>query len=130
EHPAAVAAAGVEDRGAVPPVGPEAVTAATPRASQAVRVEDLDELLGAGVLVHELGDGEVHGGLRRGDSRCGPIRRVYPARMSDWVRQAPIAAHEPTMFPGNCRQSLMRLCVCVWNRRSRWRPPASGSAPV
>jgi hypothetical protein len=78
ENPAAVAAAVVEDRGAVPPVDPEAVPAAALGASQAVVVEDIDELLVAGVLVHELGDGEVHGRLRCGESRRRPIRRAYP----------------------------------------------------
>jgi hypothetical protein len=72
EHPAAGVTAVVQDRGAVPPVHLQAVVAVTARAGQAFGVEDGDELLIAGVLVHELSDGEVHDGLRSSDPRCDP----------------------------------------------------------
>jgi hypothetical protein len=65
EHATAAVAAVVEDRGAVPSVNLQGVAGLTARAGEAVGVEDIDELLVAGILVHELGDGEVHGGLRR-----------------------------------------------------------------
>jgi hypothetical protein len=72
EHPAAEVTAVVEDRGTVPPVNLQGVAGLTARAGQAVGVEDLDDLLVAGVLVQELGDGEVHGHLRCSDPRCDP----------------------------------------------------------
>jgi hypothetical protein len=72
EHPAAAVAAVVQDRGAVPAVDPQAVPGLTARADQPVGVEHGDELLVASVLVHELGDGEVHGGLRCGDPDHDP----------------------------------------------------------
>jgi hypothetical protein len=64
EHPAAAVTAVVEDRGAVPPVDLQGVAGLTARAGEAVGVEDIDKPLVAGILVHELGDGEVHGGPR------------------------------------------------------------------
>jgi hypothetical protein len=72
EHPAAGVTAVVEDRGAVPPVSLQAAAGLTARAGQSVGVEDVDELLVAGVLVHKLGDGEVHGGLRCSDPGRDP----------------------------------------------------------
>jgi len=36
------------------------------RAGQAVGVEQTDEFVVAGVLVHEVGEGEIHGGVSRG----------------------------------------------------------------
>jgi hypothetical protein len=57
EYPAAAVTAVVQGRGAVPPVDPQAVAGPTARADQAVGVEDGDEPLVAGVLVHGLGDG-------------------------------------------------------------------------
>ena len=36
------------------------------RAGQAVGVEQTDEFVVAGVLVHEVGQGEIHGGVSRG----------------------------------------------------------------
>jgi hypothetical protein len=64
EHPAAGVTAVVEDRGAVPPVDLQAVPGPAPRAGEPLGVKGINEFLVAGVLVHELGDGEVHGGLR------------------------------------------------------------------
>jgi hypothetical protein len=61
---AAAGATVVQDRVAGAAVDAEPVATASARAGQAVGVEDRDELLVAGVLVHELGEGEVHGQLR------------------------------------------------------------------
>ena len=80
EHPAAAVAAVVQDRGAVPPVHPQAVAGLTARAGQAVGMEDGDELLVAGIFVHELGDGEIHGGLRCNDPRRDPDPPSLPHR--------------------------------------------------
>jgi len=80
EHPAAGVTAVVEDRGAVPPVHLQGVAGLTARAGQAVGVEDLDELLVAGILVHELSDGEVHGGLRCSDLVHDPDPPSLPRR--------------------------------------------------
>jgi hypothetical protein len=63
EHPAAAVTAVAQHRGAVPPVHPQVVAGVAPRAGQPLGVEQVDKLLVAGVLVHEPGDGEVHGRL-------------------------------------------------------------------
>jgi hypothetical protein len=57
-------AAVVQDRGAVAAVDLQAVVGPAARAGQAVGVEQFDEPLVAGVLVHQVGDREVHGRLR------------------------------------------------------------------
>jgi hypothetical protein len=80
EHTAAGVTAVVEDRGAVPPVNLQGVAGLTARAGQAVGVEDIDELLVAGILVHELGDREVHGGLRCSDLVRDPDPPSLPRR--------------------------------------------------
>ena len=69
EDPAARAAV-VQDRVTGPAVDPKPVATLAARAGQAVGVEDLDDLPVAGVLVHELGDGEVQDQLRCSDPRC------------------------------------------------------------
>src|SRR5512135_3896756 len=56
EHPAAGVTAGVEDRGAVPPVDLQAIPGPAPRAGEPFGVKGINEFLVAGVLVHELGD--------------------------------------------------------------------------
>ena len=78
EHPAAAVTAVVQHRGAVSPVDPQAVAGVTARAGQAVGVEEVDQLLVAGVLVHELGDREVHGRLRRGRGKGKGRRDTTP----------------------------------------------------
>jgi hypothetical protein len=68
EDPAAVAAAVVDHRGAVAaavdgvPIGP----ASTAGASQALGVEQVQELLIAGHFVHQVEDREVHGAASGG----------------------------------------------------------------
>jgi hypothetical protein len=62
-------AAIVEDRGAMASVDLQAIGSPAPGAGQAVGVEDADELAIAGVLVHQIGDREVHGRLPRGSRR-------------------------------------------------------------
>ena len=66
EDPPARLAAEVKDRGAVPAVHAQVIARPAPRAGQAAGMEPLDELGVAGVLVHQVGDGEVHGALRSG----------------------------------------------------------------
>jgi hypothetical protein len=96
EHPAAAAAAVVQDRGAVPPVDLQAVAARAPGAGQALGVEEINQRFVAGVLVHELGDREVHSSLRCNDPRCARDQPSLTGAASGWDRQSPIAAHEPT----------------------------------
>jgi hypothetical protein len=62
EDAPAVAAAVLEDRGPVPPVDVEGVMAMTARAGQAIRMQPGDQLVVAGLLVHQLRDREVHEG--------------------------------------------------------------------
>jgi hypothetical protein len=69
---AAARATVVQDRVTGAAVDAKPVTTPTARAGQAVGVEDFDDLLVAGVLVHELGDGKVHGHLRCSDPRRDP----------------------------------------------------------
>jgi hypothetical protein len=66
EDPPAVAAAVVEDRGAMPAMDAESIAAAS-GASQSVGVEGHDQASVAGVLVHQPRQREVHhGGLHPG----------------------------------------------------------------
>jgi hypothetical protein len=66
EDPMAGLAAVIEERGAVAAMDTQTIACPAPGASQAVGVEPMHELGVAGVLVHQLGDGEVHGRLRSG----------------------------------------------------------------
>jgi hypothetical protein len=64
EDPAAGRAAVVEHRGAIATVDTQAVVGVATRATQALGMEQLDDPAVAGVLVHQLGDREVHGCLQ------------------------------------------------------------------
>jgi hypothetical protein len=64
EDPTAVAAAEVEDGGAMTAMGHHPVSLMAARAGQAVGMQPFDELGVAGVLVHQFSDREVHGQLR------------------------------------------------------------------
>jgi hypothetical protein len=65
DSPASLAAE-VEDRGAVTAVDAQVVARPAPRAGQAAGMEPLDQLGVAGVLIHQVRDGEIHGPLRSG----------------------------------------------------------------
>ena len=74
EDPPARPAAEIEDRGAVTAVDAQLVARTAPRAGQAAGVEPLDQLGVAGVLVHQVRDGEVHDTLRsRREEGCLPF---------------------------------------------------------
>ena len=64
EHPPAVAAPVVQDRGPAAAVEGHTVALMTAGAGEPVGVQPPDQLGVAGVLVHQLGDREVHGRLR------------------------------------------------------------------
>jgi hypothetical protein len=64
EHPAAMAAPEVQDGGAAAAVDDHAVVSSTPRAGHPPGVQPLDQIGVAGVLVHQVGDREIHGCLR------------------------------------------------------------------
>jgi hypothetical protein len=72
EDAAAGGAAVVQDRVAGATMNPEAVSCVAAWAGPTVRVEEGDDLLGASVLAHELGDGDVHERLRCRNPRCDP----------------------------------------------------------
>jgi hypothetical protein len=62
EHPATRLAAVVDDRGVgVAAMDVEALAGATPRAGEPLGVEQVEELLAATLLVHQVEDREVHG---------------------------------------------------------------------
>jgi hypothetical protein len=61
EHPAAVAALVLQDRLPVAAVDPQAVRLATRGAGQPRGMQQLDELAVAGILVHVVLQGEIHG---------------------------------------------------------------------
>jgi hypothetical protein len=73
EHPFAMAASVVQDRGASASVDGHAVRLMTTWASEPVRMQPLDQLGVTGILVHQVGDREVHGRLQG-----GTIQRKYP----------------------------------------------------
>ena len=62
----AVTAAEVQDRVAAPPVDDQASVAVAAGAGQAVGMQPVDELGIARLFIHQVGDREIHGGLRRG----------------------------------------------------------------
>src|SRR3954469_7666849 len=64
EHPLAMAAAVVQDRGASAAVDGHAVALMAPRAGEPVGVQPRDQLDVTGALVHQVGDREVHGRLQ------------------------------------------------------------------
>jgi hypothetical protein len=66
EDPTAVAATEVQDRVAAPSVDGHAIVLMAAGAGQAVGVQPADELVRARLLIHQVGDREVHGGLRTG----------------------------------------------------------------
>jgi hypothetical protein len=82
EHPFAVAATVVQYGGASAPVNDHTVALMTARADEPVGVQPLDELGVTGVLVHQVGDREVHGRLRGGwvQIQCPEYRSALPGR--------------------------------------------------
>jgi len=66
EDPMTVAAAEVQDRVAAPTVDGHAIVAMAAGAGQAVGMQPIDELGIARRFIHQVGDREVHGGLRMG----------------------------------------------------------------
>src|SRR5512135_883296 len=81
EHPVTDRAAIVEDRGTVTAVDAQALACPAPRADQAAGVKPGEQLGVAGLLVHQFGDGEVHGRLRlsRGDGSPSMTSRTAGA---------------------------------------------------
>jgi hypothetical protein len=76
-------AAVVEERGAVAAMDAQTVARPAPGAGQAVGVEPTQEHLVAGLLVHQFGEGEVHGRLR---SSRGVGSASIPPRPTDRVK--------------------------------------------
>jgi hypothetical protein len=64
EDPLAVPAAEVQDRVAAAAMDDHAIRGVTARASEPIRMQPADEAVVAGLPVHQIGDREVHGGLR------------------------------------------------------------------
>jgi hypothetical protein len=83
EDTAADRAAVVEDGGAVAAMDAQSVACPAPGTGQAAGVEPVQELLVAGIRVHQLGDGEVHGRLR---SSRGAGSASIPPRETDHVK--------------------------------------------
>ena len=69
EDPAAVAAAEVQDRVAAPTVDDQAIVSMAAGVGHPVGVQPPEELVIARLFIHQIGDREVHGGLRTG-GRC------------------------------------------------------------
>lgn len=72
EDAAAVTALILQDRLPVAAVDPQAVRLTAPRTGQPLRVQEFDQFAVAGVLIHEVDQGEIHGGalrMTRGISR-------------------------------------------------------------
>src|SRR5262249_732620 len=89
EDPAATTALEVHDRSAMATVNPKVVPLAAARASQAIRVEQLDEFVVVGVLVQVVDQREVHDQSLR-------AQRGYP------LRTPPLGAvvkRRSTVFP-------------------------------
>ena len=86
DAPAGGAAIG-QDRGAVAAMDLQVITVAAVGAGQAVGMEQADEELVAGRLVHQLADREVHGRLILGDERLG-----YP-QFNRWASPREVACH-------------------------------------
>jgi hypothetical protein len=67
EDPMAVAAAEVQDRLAAPAVDDQAIVLMAAGAGQAVGMQPVDELVITRLFIHQVGDREVHDGLRTGE---------------------------------------------------------------
>jgi hypothetical protein len=78
EDPMAGLAAVIEERGAVAAMDTQTVACPAPGTNQPVGVEPMEELGVAGVLVHQLGDGEVHGRLRSSRRVSSPSITPHP----------------------------------------------------
>jgi hypothetical protein len=79
EGPMAGLAAMVEDRGTVAAMDAQSLACPAPGTGQAVGVDPVQELLVAGILVHQLGDGEVHGRLRSCRRVSSPSITPHPS---------------------------------------------------
>jgi hypothetical protein len=77
-----MAAAVVQERGAAAAVDGHAVALMAARAGEPVGVQPPDQLGVTGVLVHQVGDREVHGRLRAGtvQMKCPEYRSAIPGR--------------------------------------------------
>ena len=105
EDPATMAAAIVEDRGAVPPVDVEVVAVAATRAGEPFGVEPGEEDGIAGVVVQQVEDGEIHGNLRT-------VRVKAPLHFN----HAPRHYDRPHQLPG-MSQSALDQESAIWKRR-------------
>ncbi len=73
EDPATAVAAMIDNRSVgTTAVDVEAVAGTTPRAGESVRMEKVEELLAASLLIHEVNDREVH----EGDSKEMKINKL------------------------------------------------------
>jgi len=85
EHPAAAFAAVVDDRGiGATAVDVEAVAGGASGAGQPLGMEQVQELLVAGVSVHQVDDREIHGVASLGKSAARPDRQE--TRKADGVK--------------------------------------------
>jgi hypothetical protein len=78
EDAPAMAAAEVQDRVAAAAMHDHAVSGVAARAGEAVGVQPADEAVIAGLLIHQIGDREVHGCLRLGTMGTWGIAPVSP----------------------------------------------------
>jgi hypothetical protein len=96
EHPPAARATVIDDRVAVAVVDDQPVARPTPGAGPAVGVQPADERAGAGALVHQVRDREIHGGLRF-DRQVGTIGSFDDRRADQPGKAATTGSppHEP-----------------------------------
>ena len=92
DAPARLAAV-IEDRGAVPVMDVQAVARPASRAGQTVGMEPGEELGVAGILIHQVGDGEVHGAFHFG--RQEGLPRLQTAKAQATSSSPQNAPHEP-----------------------------------
>jgi hypothetical protein len=116
EDTAAGGAAVVEDRGSVGSVDAEMVIGLAARAGQAIGMEQADELVVAGVLVHEVDQGEVHGGVSRvgmGFHRMIPQILEQPGEVAHRFR---LMSQSLFLVPERLREALRQLFAVIHRR--------------
>src|SRR3954451_12529340 len=109
EDAAAMAAAEVEDRVAAAAVDGHAIRGVAARAGEAVGVQPADEAVIAGLLIHQVGDREVHGCLRTGTMGVWGSTKYRRSAAGVKYPQTPPGPKEPPIFgPFACSTSAAR----------------------
>ena len=90
KDPAATAALEIDHGGAMAAVSPQVFPLPTARAPQAIRMQQLDELGVAGILVQRVDQGEVHGSNLRATCRISTENTTVRDARQEAEHQIPL----------------------------------------